>query len=64
MEKFLFNLQRSRQCDLDLEFIKFTFQREMQSDYVEALNLMGRGNISQLGFDDICDTQELYIYMA
>ena len=51
---FQYNLQRYKQRQLGKETLKKLFLKEIQAKYLEILNLMGRGNVFQLTYDDIC----------
>ena len=53
MERFYYNLQRSKFSDLALETFKSIFIRGMIDDFMEHLNLLGKGDISQESFDEI-----------
>lgn len=53
MEWFLYNLQRSKHNNLDLEILKTIFIIGMRDDYLDTLNLLGKGDISQDPFVEI-----------
>jgi len=46
VERFHYNLQRSKHSDLDQEILKTIFIKGMRDDYLETLNLLGKGDIS------------------
>lgn len=46
MEKFHYNLQRSKFGDLAREILKILFLRGIRDDLLEHLNLLGKGEIS------------------
>lgn len=60
LEHFMFNFQRSRQPGLTPHTIKMLFLRGMRDDTMDALNLIGKDNVSKLIFDDICDICKNY----
>lgn len=53
VEWFHYNLQRSKHIDLDSEILKTIFIRGMRADYLDTLNLLGKGDISQEPFAQI-----------
>ena len=55
LECFTFSLQCSRHPYLTLETIKMLFLRGIHDETMDALNLIGKGDISKMSFEDICD---------
>ena len=53
MERFHYNLQRSKFGDLAPEILKTIFLRGMRDHCLEHLNLLGKGDISQESFEEI-----------
>jgi len=53
VERFHYNLQRSKHSNLDHEILKTIFIRGMRDDYLDTLNLLGKGDISQEPFAEI-----------
>lgn len=53
VERFQYNLQRSPYTTLPKEVLKTTLIKGMKVEWIEILNLMGRGNISQEEYDNI-----------
>ena len=53
VERFHYNLQRSKHSDLDHEILKTIFIRGMRDDFLDTLNLLGKGDISQEPFAEI-----------
>jgi len=47
VERFHYNLQRSKRSDLDPEILKTIFIRGMIDHCLDTLNLLGKGDISQ-----------------
>jgi hypothetical protein len=60
LEKFLYNLQRSKQHKLELETIRTIFLRGLLDESINFLNLMGSGDVSRLSFEEICDLCRRY----
>lgn len=58
VEWFHYNLQRSKHNNLDLEIFKTIFIRGMRDDFLDTLNLLRKGDISQEPFAKII---KLYI---
>lgn len=61
LERFIFSLQRCRRPDLTLDTIKILFLRGIRDDTMDALNLIGKGDISKLSFEEICDICRNYL---
>ena len=53
VERFQYNLQRSPYGTLPGEVLKATLIKGMKDEWVETLNLMGKGDIYQETYDDI-----------
>ena len=53
LERFLYNLQKSKQSSLNFDTIRTIFLKEVRDDYINVLNLMGASDISFLPFDQI-----------
>ena len=53
MERFHYNLQRSKFSNLDPEILKPIFLRGIRDDCLEHLNLLGKGDILQEPLDKI-----------
>jgi hypothetical protein len=53
VERFQYNLQRSPYGTLLSEVLKVTMIKGMKDEWVETLNLMGKGDIYQEAYDDI-----------
>jgi hypothetical protein len=50
MERFHYNVKRAKQHHLDLETLKIIFLRGIKDEWVDVLNLMGKGDVSQLTY--------------
>jgi hypothetical protein len=55
VERFLYNLQKTKQSTLNNDTIRTIFLKGIQEEYIDVLNLMGAGDISHFPFADICD---------
>ena len=53
VERFLYNFQKSKQR-LNNNTIRPILLRGIHDEYIDILNIMGSGDISQLPFEDIC----------
>ena len=53
VERFNYNLQRSPHTTLPKEFLRVILIKGMKEEWVETLNLMGKGDISQEDYDEI-----------
>ena len=60
IERFQYNLQRSKQRKLGKETLKTLLLKGIQAEYLEILNLIGKGNVFQLAYDDICELCRRY----
>jgi hypothetical protein len=55
VERFQYNLQRTKKIALDSETLCIILLRGIKDDCMDALNLMGVGDVSQITYDDICE---------
>ena len=60
IERFQYNLQRSKQRNLGKEILKTLLLKGIQDECLEILNLIGTGNVFQLAYDDICELCRRY----
>ena len=60
IERFQYNLQRSKQRNLGKEILKTLLLKGIQAECLEILNLIGTGNVFQLAYDDICELCRRY----
>ena len=60
IERFQYNLQRSKQRNLGKEILKTLLLKRIQAECLEILNLIGTGNVFQLAYDDICELCKRY----
>jgi hypothetical protein len=55
MERFQYNLQRSKQRKLDKDTLCTILIIGIRDECLDLLNLMGGGEISQVDYDQICE---------
>jgi hypothetical protein len=60
IERFQYNLQRTKKNTFDPETLRIIFLRGIKDDCMDALNLMGAGDISQMTSNDICELCKRY----
>ena len=60
LEKFLYNLQKSKYTSLTSDIIRTIFLKGIQDEYLDVLNVMGKGYVSYLPFDEITELCQKY----
>eukprot|EP00253_Pinus_taeda_P029985 PITA_29985 len=60
LERFAYNLQKSKHRSMILDLIRAIFLKGIREEYLDDLNLMGKGDISTLPFEEIADLCEKY----
>jgi hypothetical protein len=60
VERFVYNLQKSRKNELNTNAIRNVFLKGVQEDYIDMLNLMVAGDISQKPFKEIIEVCRKY----
>lgn len=60
LERFLYNLQKFKQHSLDPDTIRTFFLKGIRDDYLDILNVMGKGDISYFPFDKIAELCQNY----
>ena len=60
LERFLYNLQKSKYTSLTSNIIKTIFLKGIQDEYFDALNVMGKGYVSYSPFDEIIELCQMY----
>eukprot|EP00253_Pinus_taeda_P006588 PITA_06588 len=60
LERFAYNLQKSKHRSIHLDLIRTIFLKGIREEYLDDLNLMGKGDISTLPFEEIADLCEKY----
>ena len=60
LERFLYNLQNSKHHSLSLDTIGTIFLKGIRDEYLDILNVMGKGDISNLPFEEISELCKKY----
>jgi hypothetical protein len=60
LEKFLYTMHKSKQSNLPLDVIHTIFLKGISNENLDALNLMGAGDISHLPFPKIAKLCKKY----
>jgi hypothetical protein len=60
LEKFLYNMHKSKKSNLPLDVIHTIFLKGISYENLDALNLMGAGDISHLPFPKIVELCKKY----
>jgi hypothetical protein len=60
VERFQYNLRRSKQKQLAKETLKTLLPKGIHDESLEILNLMGTCDVFQLPYDDICELCRRY----
>ena len=60
MERFVYKLQKSRQNALNSAAIRTVFLKGVIEDYIDVLNIIEAGDISQKPFDQIIELCRKY----
>ena len=55
MERFTYNVKRAKLHDLGLDTLKNLLLKVIRDDWINILNLAGKGDVSQLSFQEICE---------
>ena len=53
IERFNYNLKRAKMNDLDEETLKDLFLKAIRDEWIDILNMMGKGDISQFPLNDL-----------
>ena len=53
VERILYNVQRAGQTDMGKDVLKIILLHGIREDYLDMLNLLGKGDISKEPFEDI-----------
>jgi len=60
LEIFSYNLQKSKHRTMSVDLIRTIVIKCIQDEYLDDLNLMGKGDISNLPFEEITDLCQKY----
>jgi len=55
VERFRYNLQKSKHKYLEKEILKTLLLKGIKDEFLELLNLIGKCNVFQLSYDDVCE---------
>jgi len=55
LERFQYNLKREKMSNLDEETLKALLLKAIRDEWIDILNMMGKGDISQLSLHDIVE---------
>ena len=61
LERFQYNLQRSKLSNLGKESLRTILLRGIREYSLEVMNLIGIGDVSKFKFDDICELCRRYL---
>lgn len=53
VERFQYNIQKSKHKHLEKEILKTLILKGIKDDFLELLNLIGKGDVFQLSYDDV-----------
>jgi len=56
MERFMYNVKRGKLHNLGSDTLKTLLLRIVRDERIDVLNLMSRGDVYQLSFEEICET--------
>ena len=60
VERLLYNVQRARQTNMGLYVLKIILLRVIRDDFLDMLNLLGKGDISKESFEKIVELCKMY----
>ena len=60
LERFLYNLQKSKYNSLTFDIIRTIFLKGIRDEYLDILNLMGKWDISYLPFVEITEICQIF----
>jgi len=55
VERFRYNLQKSKHKYLEKDILKTLLLKGIKDEFLELLNLIGKGEVFQLSYDDVCE---------
>ena len=59
-ERLLYNVQRAGQNNMGLDVLKIILLHGIREDYLDMLNLLGKGDISKESFENIVELCKRY----
>ena len=60
VERILYNVQRAGQTNMGLYVLKIILLRGIRDDFLDMLNLLGKGDISMDSFENIIELCKIY----
>ena len=60
VERILYNVQRARQTNMELDVLKIILLCGIRDDFLDMLNLLGKGDISKESFENIMELCKRY----
>ena len=60
VERLLYNVQRAGQTNMGLDVLKIILLCEIRDDFLDILNLLGKGDISKESFEKIVELCKRY----
>ena len=60
LERFLYNMQKSKQSSLTSNITRTIFLKGIRDVYLDVINVMGKGDIYYLPFDEIAQLCQKY----
>ena len=61
VERLMYNVQREGQTDMGKDVLKIILLHGIKEDYLDMLNLLGKGDISKEPFENIVDLCRRYL---
>ena len=55
VERLLYNVQRAGQTNMGLDVLKIILLRRIRVDFLDMLNMLGKGDISKESFEKIVE---------
>ena len=55
VDRFHYNLQKSKHKHLEKEILKTLLLKGIKDEFLELLNLIGKCDVFQLSYDDVCE---------
>ena len=56
IERFMFNVKREKLQHLGFDTLNTVLLRTIRDEWIDLLNLVSRGDVYQLSFEEICET--------
>ena len=56
IERFMYNVKREKLHHLGFDTLKILLLRTIRDEWIDLIDLMSRGDVYQLSFEEICET--------